>query len=56
VIQINTDLPVYIDRAVDLGCHEAYPGHHVYNVLLERDLVRGRAGSNIALPPTRRNR
>ncbi|MGK5077100.1 hypothetical protein [Janthinobacterium sp. HLX7-2] len=42
VIQINTDLPVYIDRAVDLGCHEAYPGHHVYNVLLERDLVRGK--------------
>lgn len=42
VIQINTDLPIYIDRAVDLGCHEAYPGHHVYNVLLERDLVRGR--------------
>ena len=41
VIQINTDLPIYIDRAVDLGCHEAYPGHHVYNVLLERDLVRG---------------
>lgn len=42
VIQINTDLPIYIDRAVDLGCHEAYPGHHVYNVLLERDLVRGK--------------
>jgi hypothetical protein len=42
LIQVNTDLPVLIDRAVDLGCHEGYPGHHVYNVLLERDLARGR--------------
>jgi hypothetical protein len=42
VIQVNTDLPIFIDRAVDLACHEGYPGHHVANVLLERDLVRGR--------------
>ena len=51
VIQINTDLPVYIDRAVDLGCHEAYPGHHVYNVLLERDLVRGRGWLEYCIYP-----
>src|SRR5690606_14498130 len=25
-----------------LGCHEGYPGHHTYNVLLERDLVGDR--------------
>jgi hypothetical protein len=42
LIQINTDLPVRLSRAVDLGCHEGYPGHHVYNALLERDLSRGR--------------
>ena len=42
LIQINTDLPIYIDRAVDLACHEGYPGHHVYNVLLEKNLVRDR--------------
>src|SRR2546423_652233 len=35
VIQVNTDLPIYIDRAVDLAAHEGYPGHHVYNSLLE---------------------
>ena len=34
VIQVNTDLPIYIDRAVDLAAHEGYPGHHVYNSLL----------------------
>ena len=42
LIQINTDLPIYIDRAVDLACHEGYPGHHVYNVLLEKNLVKDR--------------
>jgi hypothetical protein len=31
-----------MSRAVDLGCHEGYPGHHVYNMLLERMLARGR--------------
>jgi hypothetical protein len=42
VIQVNTDLLIYIDRAIDLACHEGYPGHHVYNVLLEKNLVRDR--------------
>lgn len=42
LIQVNTDLPVRIGRAVDLGCHEGYPGHHVHNALIERHLARGR--------------
>ena len=42
LIQINTDLPIRISRAVDLGCHEGYPGHHAYNVLLEQRLARQR--------------
>jgi hypothetical protein len=41
-IEINTDLPVRIERARDLGCHEGYPGHHVFNALLEQELVEGR--------------
>lgn len=40
LIQVNTELPIFIDRAVDLAAHEGYPGHHVYNVLLEKNLVR----------------
>ena len=39
LIQVNTDFPIIIDRAVDLGCHEGYPGHHTWNVMLERDLL-----------------
>jgi hypothetical protein len=41
LIQVNTDLPIRIGRAVDLGCHEGYPGHHVYNALLEEKLAKG---------------
>lgn len=40
LIQINQELPIYISRAVDLGCHEGYPGHHTYNALLEANLVK----------------
>jgi hypothetical protein len=42
LIQVNTDLPIHIDRAVDLACHEGYPGHHAYNALLEHQLVKQR--------------
>jgi hypothetical protein len=42
VIQVNTDLPIYIDRAIDLAAHEGYPGHHVYNSLLEYNLAKKR--------------
>lgn len=42
-IEINTDLPIRISRAVDLGCHEGYPGHHVLNLLIEQRMARGEA-------------
>ncbi len=51
LIQVNTDLPIYIDRAVDLACHEGYPGHHVYNVLLEKNLVRDRGWMEFTVYP-----
>jgi len=41
-IEVNTDLPIRISRAVALGCHEGYPGHHALNSLLEQKLTRGR--------------
>jgi hypothetical protein len=40
LIQINTDLPIFMERAVDLAAHEGYPGHHVYNCLLETAFAR----------------
>ncbi len=51
LIQVNTDLPVRLSRAVDLGCHEGYPGHHVYNVLLEERLARARGWVEFTVVP-----
>jgi len=51
VIQLNTSLPIFIDRAIDLACHEGYPGHHVYNALLEKTMVRDRGWSEFSVYP-----
>lgn len=50
-IEINTDLPILISRAVDLGCHEGYPGHHAFNALLERELVEERGWIEFSVYP-----
>lgn len=51
LIQINTDLPIRISRAVDLGCHEGYPGHHLLNMLLEQKLTRDRGWIEFSIYP-----
>ncbi|MFQ5924218.1 MAG: hypothetical protein ACE5M4_15380 [Anaerolineales bacterium] len=51
LIQVNTDLPISIDKAFDLACHEGYPGHHTYSVLLEHHLVRGRGWVEFSVYP-----
>ena len=51
LIQVNTDFPIYISRAVDLGCHEGYPGHHTFNALLEENLVNGQGWLEYSLYP-----
>ena len=50
-IEINADFPIYTERAIDLGCHEAYPGHHVYNALLEQTFVRDRGWLEMSVYP-----
>jgi len=51
LIQVNTDFPIYISRAVDLGCHEGYPGHHTFNALLEKNLVNDEGWIEYSLYP-----
>ncbi|HLU65244.1 MAG TPA: hypothetical protein VKZ63_03175 [Kofleriaceae bacterium] len=51
VIQVNTDGPFPISRAVPLGCHEGYPGHHTHNVLMEERLVEGRGLVELSVLP-----
>jgi len=51
LIQVNTEFPIYISRAVDLGCHEGYPGHHTFNALLEKNLVNDAGWIEYSLYP-----
>jgi hypothetical protein len=51
LIQVNTDLPIRISRAVDLGCHEGYPGHHALNMLLEQKLTKARGWVEFSIYP-----
>lgn len=51
LIQINTDLPILIERVIDVGCHESYPGHHVYNMMLEQHLFHEKGWIEISLYP-----
>jgi len=41
-IEFNTDLPTELNGLLGTMCHEGYPGHHVYNALLEDRLVKGK--------------
>ncbi|WP_420607587.1 hypothetical protein [Novosphingopyxis sp.] len=51
LIQVNTDLPIGLSRAIDLGCHEGYPGHHVLNSLLEQRLANARGWVEFSVYP-----
>lgn len=42
IIHINRDVPIHIERAIELGCHEAYPGHHVHATLVDTELAEAR--------------
>lgn len=51
IIQINTDTQIFLERVIDVGSHESYPGHHVYNMLLEKNLYRDKGWVEISLYP-----
>lgn len=51
LMQVNLDFPLKIDRAIDLGCHEGYPGHHVWNMMVENRLLKQRGWIEYAVFP-----
>jgi len=51
VIQVNIERPIYIESAVGLAAHEGYPGHHVYNSLLEMNLTVGKKWIEFSVYP-----
>ena len=42
LIQINADFRFTIDQALQIACHEAYPGHHTRNTLTASSLADDR--------------
>ena len=50
-IEVNTDFPIRLPRALDLGCHEGYPGHHLLNMKLEEKLVQQRGWTEFSVYP-----
>lgn len=51
VIQVNADFPIDVDRVINLASHEGYPGHHVYNALLEESLLKRRGWVEFSIYP-----
>ena len=52
VILINTDYALTVDRALQLACHEGYPGHHAYNTLVDAQLVQRKHRFELMVQPT----
>ena len=41
-ILLNESVPVHIERALELGCHEGYPGHHAHASMLQEKVINER--------------
>jgi hypothetical protein len=50
VVQVNRDFPLAVSNVLEIASHEAYPGHHVVNVLRERSVGRERSLESAAGP------
>jgi len=51
LIQFNSESTSFVDRMIDVASHEGYPGHHVYNSLLEKNLFKDKGWPEISLYP-----
>lgn len=51
LIQVNSELPISIERIVDLAAHEGYPGHHVYHTLSEKIFYQERRWIEFSVYP-----
>lgn len=51
LIQVNVELPVYIGSPLGLAVHEGYPGHHVQNVLVEKNMLEDQGWMEYTVQP-----
>jgi hypothetical protein len=52
LIQVNADFALTVDRALQLACHEGYPGHHAYNAMQDAQLVQHESRFELMVQPT----
>lgn len=50
LIQVNTD-NFFIDRPIDLAAHEGYPGHHIYQTVMEKSFLKDRYWAEYSIYP-----
>jgi hypothetical protein len=50
-IQINAAFGLTVDRALQLACHEGYPGHHAINTWIDATLVGPRHRVELTVQP-----
>lgn len=51
LIQVNVELPVRISSPLGLAVHEGYPGHHVQNVLVEKNMLNDNGWMEYTVQP-----
>jgi hypothetical protein len=51
-VQWNADFGLTVDRALQLACHETYPGHHVHSLLIDQTLVKKAGRLEFMVQPT----
>jgi hypothetical protein len=51
LIQVNVELPVRISSPLGLAVHEGYPGHHVQNVLVEKNMLNDQGWMEYTVQP-----
>ncbi|MDD4052573.1 MAG: hypothetical protein PHR28_11840 [candidate division Zixibacteria bacterium] len=51
LMQIDTSRPLYVTSLFGLVAHEGYPGHHLANVLREKELLRDRHWMEYSVVP-----
>lgn len=51
LIQLNLSILPTVAHLLHLSAHEGFPGHHVYNALLEKNLVKNRGWVEFSIYP-----
>ena len=51
LIQINLGRPKYLGTSIGLGCHEGYPGHHMFSSMLDAEYLQKRGWVEFSVLP-----